>query len=150
MKKLFLIASALIIITSCNKDKFQTRPQISLNTYSQTVPLNGYLDINLKYTDKEGDLGGGTFTYWPRLLNTRPLAAGLVDYTPITDTIPSFPNKNKGEIEFKLQRILIYKEIQAKPGDDKNDTMVVKIVVADRAGNKSDTLTTKPIVILGQ
>jgi hypothetical protein len=50
-----------------------------------------------------------------------------------------------------MDRFAYYKQIQNNQGgDDFNDTLVFRIAIKDKAGNVSDTVTTEPIVLLGQ
>ena len=50
-----------IVLSACQKNKFQTRPQIKIKDINgNVVPPGGVLIIRLEYTDKEGDLGQDT------------------------------------------------------------------------------------------
>lgn len=143
MKKFipFLFVSLLL---ACNKDKFETKPQIEIQSYNtKVVPYQGTLTINLKFTDKEGDLGNGEFTYEPISLNRRPLPPGQ-EYGPVPLPIPEFTDHNKGEFEVNLRWVDLHKH------PIENDTIRFKFSAVDRAGNKSDTIQSDQIVILRQ
>lgn len=145
MKKIipFLFVTFLV---ACDKDKFETKPQIEIDSYNTKVlppPPHPELIINLKFTDKEGDLGNGSFTYIPTRLNRRRLPAGQ-EYSDVTETIPEFSDHNKGELELRLA----WKDLHRS--DLENDTIMFKFVVVDREGNKSDTVQSDQIVILRQ
>ena len=59
MKTHLIICIALSVITliACDKDKFQTKPTISIKSMTgDYIPLNASLGITLECTDKEGDV----------------------------------------------------------------------------------------------
>ena len=59
------IMSTVLGLAACHKDKFQTKPTLSVKEINNTdVPApDGTLRITLECTDKEGDGGGGQLTY---------------------------------------------------------------------------------------
>ena len=149
--KLIVPAFLLILVTGCSKDKYQTTPQIRIKSLNgNLIPPQGALVITLEVTDKEGDLNSGEITYIPKLLNVRRLAPGIPDYLTITQPIPEFPGTSKVDVDLRLFWKDLHKDINKRQGEDANDTLSFRIALADKAGNKSDTLTTEPIVILGQ
>lgn len=142
----FIVFATLItsiFFASCGKG-LTTKPQISIESINTVIPVDGQLDAKLKFTDKQGDLGGGTFTAIRVRMNT--LAAPPGDSLPdtILDSIPNFPNNSVGEFEFTLDANSFHEQIF------RNDSVVMKFVVIDRAGNKSDTVTSPLIVALYQ
>jgi hypothetical protein len=144
MKLLFFLSlAAFIVFISCGK-KYTTKPQISLESITTVIAFDGTMDAKLKFTDKQGDLGGGTFIAIRKRLNQFPLPSGdsLVDM--YLDTIPSFPNYSNGEFEYTLPANF-FQEYQFQ-----NDTLIMKFAVVDRAGNKSDTISSPVIVALYQ
>jgi hypothetical protein len=154
MKKLILAGFVLIVLMACNKDKYQTKPQISLKSISNSVVVvNGGTTIALSYTDKEGDISDSLFFIKKRLNQT----VVKTDRDTIAYPIPSFPNYDKGEIDMALtyQNDLVSAEtpppIQgSNPSVPQPDTLVLKIWIHDKAGHSSDTVTTSPIVVLRQ
>jgi hypothetical protein len=58
MKFVLPVLTVLVLLAlACNKDKFQTKPTISIKSMNtEFVPLNGTLVITLECTDKEGDV----------------------------------------------------------------------------------------------
>ena len=48
---------SIMVLTSCDKDKFQTKPTIEIKSIStKEVPAqNGTMNIRLNFTDKEGE-----------------------------------------------------------------------------------------------
>ncbi|MFT4024703.1 MAG: hypothetical protein QM664_13075, partial [Flavihumibacter sp.] len=148
------VLAALIFfvgMTACGKSKYNTKPQLELVSQPGVVPYvpEGVFGFTLRYTDKEGDLSGirdSSVCYVPVLLNTRE---PVIPYLPIYASLPEFPDNSKGEIELNFTHTALYRQLlQSEP--DQNDTLELKIVVKDKAGNESDTLTTRPFVLLGQ
>jgi len=143
---------ALIIalgMIACDKDKFQTVPQLTLRSISpEVVGVGNNLQINVEYTDKEGDVSDSLFIIRQRLNKKRPVTSAESPYD-----IPTFPTMGKGEFEitlgyythltFNLTPIPI-------PGMSKNeiDTLRLKIVAKDKAGNKSDTLVVDNVYVI--
>jgi hypothetical protein len=150
IRKLVPILSIVIVFASCDKNKFQTRPSLELVDESSVVPRDGQIFVRLKYTDKEGDVARDSLFYQPELLNVRK-PVGPREYAPVQDPLPNFPDKNKGEIELRLDHFFYYKEISDnRPGVDKNDTIIIRFVLKDRGGNISDTAVSGQIVLLDQ
>lgn len=144
MKK-FIPFLFVIFLVACDKDKFETKPQIEIDSYNtKELPAGADLIINLKFTDKEGDLGQGQFTYIPVRLNKRGLPPSVPNYTPVDLSIPEFSDHNKGEFELKLEWKNLHKS------DRENDTINLKFVAVDREGNSSDTIQSDQLVILRQ
>lgn len=147
MKKLFLIGAVVVLFLACSKDKFQTKPQISIKAYSnksREVTPNQNLDITFSYTDKEGDIGTGRLLYYPTRLNIIPLANGDKYLDSVIYQIPDLPDYDKGDINFAMRWNDFHKS------DTENDTLLIKFQVEDRAGNRSDTISSDVLVVLKQ
>jgi hypothetical protein len=154
MQKLVLYSAlALILFIACSKDKFQDKPSVEIKSInpSQVPEISGaYTEIEMEFTDKQGDLDS-VLLYKVRLNSVqRPL---LVNANTLLYKLPTFPEKSKGEIKLTLQqatelRAAISPRTQiGAPNDKEPDTIVFKIVVKDKAGNVSDTATTDKLVI---
>ena len=139
-----LAGSLAVIIFACSKDKFETKPLIEVRSIStKELVQNQTLSIRLDYFDKEGDLGTGSFFAAKLRLNALPLGTGHPDLVDsFYYTLPEFPNRDKGEITLQLE----YDRL--KESLSENDTVMFRLAVMDKAGNKSDTISTDPIVIL--
>jgi hypothetical protein len=144
MKKLVIITTLFVGLISCNKDKFQTKPQISIKSYNtKAVQPAQELIVTLNYTDKEGDLADGKLVYIPRRLNRRPIPGGGSIIDSVSNLLASdFPDTDKGELQLRLDHAVL------KTTATENDTLLFRFVLVDRAGNKSDTVTSDNIVIL--
>jgi hypothetical protein len=150
IRKLVPILSTVIIIAACSKNKYNTRPSLEVVDESSVVPRDGQIFVRLNFTDKEGDVARDSIYYQPELLNVRR-PVGPREYAGVKDPLPDFPDKTKGEIELRLDHFLYYKEIaDNRPGVDKNDTLIIRFVLKDRAGNVSDTAVSGQIVLLDQ
>jgi len=158
MKKVFVILVALIGIISCNKDKFQTKPQLTLKSVSnKVVPMNGTLKVELEFTDKEGDIDSVLFIRKERLnkrpVRTTPAPATLRD--SLVFKIPDFPNKDRGMISMVLEYERHLKHANTpwtipNSTDKEPDSLNLKIVLRDKGGNVSDTLSINNVIILRQ
>ena len=138
---LFVALIILILFVSCGKS-YTTTPQITIQSITPIIPVNGNFTASLKFTDKQGDLGGGTFVAIRVRTNTQPFPPMDSVSSLITDTIPEFPNHSSGSIEFTLPAGSFREQVL------RNDSCVMKFQVIDRAGNKSDTVTSALIVAL--
>lgn len=134
---------ATLLLLACGKDEFQTVPQVKINSLSRTVlPLNGTMQIDLNFTDKEGDISEGRLVYKPVRLNKRPLQNNIPPYDTVSTPLPKFPKEVQGQIQVTFQ----YRDLHKS--DLENDTINIRFVAYDKAGHKSDTVTTERIVVL--
>jgi hypothetical protein len=153
MQKLVLYSTlALILFIACSKDKFQDKPTIEIKSINPTqVPeISGsYMEIEMEFTDKQGDVDS-VFLYKQRL---NSIQRPLLNANTLVYKLPDFPEKSKGVIKLTLQHA---KELKAAvtpptqigaPNDKEPDTIVFKIVVKDKGGNYSDTTVTDKIVV---
>lgn len=149
MKHIFplLAISFVVLAASCGKDKFQTKPLIEIkdyNTKNVVRSANGNeLRITLKYFDKEGDMSRAQFFAVRERLNVRPLPPANDKADTLRYNLPDFPDEDQGEIVFELGHLAFLKESATE-----NDTLVFRIAVTDRGGNKSDTIRTDKLVIV--
>ena len=98
MKKNLAFCLLLVVMVACNKDKFQTQPQIKIkSTNTDIVPVNGTLRVTLEFTDKEGDVSDSLLIVRQRLNAKSPVTPPPSPYK-----LPTFPNTSEGEIEVEL------------------------------------------------
>ncbi|MBE7169258.1 MAG: hypothetical protein INR73_01635 [Williamsia sp.] len=144
MKKFFLIAGMVVLAWACKKDEYQTNPKISIKSITPTRVQPGSAMVTiLRFTDKEGDVGGGQIIVIRNRLNRRPLASNYDKTDTIRNAVPDFPKESLGEINVTLEYSNFLKESPIE-----NDTLILKFAVQDKKGNKSDTISTDKIVIL--
>lgn len=142
MKVRLIIPALMLMSVSCSKDKFQTKPSIEVKSITNEVADPGVpVEVFLKYTDKEGDLGLGEIVYIVNRLNIKPIPGTGTDRPDtVRNTLPDFPKKSKGEIQLTIP----YDFLNEDPDD--NDSVKLKIAVRDFAGNASDTIQTGLII----
>jgi hypothetical protein len=152
MKSGSLLYSLLFVaFIACSKDKFQTKPQLKFKSKNTAeVAQNGTLRITLEYTDKEGDVDDSLLMVRERLNQRGPVILPASPYL-----IPKFPDITKGEFEITLtyQFGLIFglsliRIPGSNPARNEPDTLNLKFVARDKAGNKSDTLTVSNIIVI--
>jgi hypothetical protein len=151
MKTIITVAVIIALtIIACGKDRFQTVPQLKLKSRNtDVVELNGSLRLNVEYTDKEGDVSDSLLIVRQRL-NVR----GPVQLVASPYKIPAFPSTDKGEFEITLayQFGLVFglspiRITGSNPIRNEIDTLRLKIVARDKAGNKSDTLVVDNVYV---
>ena len=126
-------------LTSCNKDKFDTKPSLKFKSVNTTVLNQGQsLVFDLSFTDAEGDL---TDTMFITKYEPNCSASGFNAKYPV----PPFPTgKNqKGDVVVTFD----YNGVSPKCFP-RNDTAVFKFVLKDKAQNVSDTVTSPAIIII--
>jgi len=150
--RIWLTLIVVFGMIACGKDKFETKPQLTLRSKSpDVVNKPDPLRLNIEYTDKEGDVSDSLFITRQRLNSKKPVTSKESPYD-----IPSFPTMNKGEFEitldyfndltFNLTPIPI--PGSGNPAKNEIDTLRLKIVAKDKAGNKSDTLFVDNVYVI--
>jgi len=145
-----LLAIVVFVIVACGKDKFETKPQLKLKSRNtDVISLNGSLVLDVEFTDKEGDVSDSLLIVRQRL-NTR----GPIQLPALTYGIPDFPLTDKGQFQVTLSYqfglVLGLTPIRitgSNPIRNEVDTMRLKIVARDAAGNKSDTLVVDNVYV---
>lgn len=143
LKRCLLYLVVAVVAVACGKDKLQTKPTLKIKGVNGTeIPPGGELVINLEYTDKEGDLGGGIITYVRNRLNVKPITDPNSNdkADTVARVLPDFPKATSGEIVLRIENAFMSED----PFD--NDTMFFKIYVKDVANNVSDTITTGTVI----
>lgn len=144
-----LIFVTLFVVIGCGKDKFTTKPQISVKSVTPNeMSRNDLLSIVLKFTDKEGDITD-TLYFVKQILNENQ--KGLAqEFTVSNIKLPIYPKAVEGEMEIRFaRRIGLGVPLMSDPLTSQNDTVIFHMAVKDAGGNWSDTVTTpNPIVIL--
>jgi|SRR6516165_2599674 len=139
-----LVIVTLAVMLACNKSDYQTKPTITVESINSPIPVGGIMQATLKFTQKDGKLGGGTFVAIRNRLNQDQLPGGTSSADTIVNVIPQFPDKNEGEFVFTLDYSYLHQS------DTENDTILFKFAAIDRVGNSSDTISTGNIVVLYQ
>jgi hypothetical protein len=139
----------MIVCIACKKDKFNTTPSLKLKSISsKVIPVNSDMQVELEFTDKQGDLAGDTLMFIKVRNNER---ATLTTRDTLNLALPDFPEKNKGLLELALsyQNFLI--SAVSPPtlpgGGNESDSLTMKFILKDNASHHSDTLVINDIVI---
>jgi hypothetical protein len=141
MGKYLGIASLFLLILSCGKDDFQSRPQLTLQSVSSSVvPPQSGLQIIMRLTDKEGDF---TDTVWVEKITTRCPNSNFRD--SLLYRIPSETPRKKN---FDGEVVVTFSyPFELQPRCTRDDTAVFSFWMKDMEGNRSDTVRTQPIII---
>jgi hypothetical protein len=150
-KLVFFSLLGLVILVACSKDNIETKPNISIKSISSNyVPVGVPLEINLNFTDKQGDID----TLFVHRFRVNERVVPTVELTDnVIHQIPEFPEKNKGEIKVTMDYVTTL-VAAANPPDQPDapngkepDSLIFKFILMDKAKNLSDTLTTDLIVV---
>ena len=145
MRYLIIFSIFSILLISCEKDKYTTVPKLKFESSNATVFRSGDLiEFTLSFTDAEGDLQDSLYVekFEPKCVNSRFMQLYK---------IPEFPSgkDQAGEIKvsygYNLQN---HPQQILGPQCNRNDTAVFKFFIKDKAQNKSDTVSSGPIVLI--
>ena len=147
MRNTIIIALISLAILGCKKDQFTTNPQLEYKKVNSTfIPRDAVMQITLHFTDAEGDLPGKLFIQ--RRSNYCP------DDTIFQETslLPEFPTtKNtEGDIIVSYSNGLVpgYFPMSDVPSICADTTLCYfRFVLEDKAGNRSDTISSEDIAI---
>ena len=138
----------LAIFVACNKDKFETVPQVTITSFGPDEVRKGQLfRLTAEVTDKEGDLKD-TFYLVQKRFNGNNLLT--------TDTIlPGFSLKNFGfptKSKIEIQLTFAYGEtidntITYTKQEAIDIGLVFGIIVQDTSKNKSQYVESKKIIL---
>ena len=148
MKTRILLAVIIVFgMISCDKDKFETKPQLEyLSRNTEVVEVGQDFRLNIEFRDKEGDVSDTLFIVRQRLNKKGPVQLAASYYL-----IPDFPKTDKGEFEITLKygdHLTAALTPIPLPGSRKEvDTLRIKIVARDLGGNKSDTLVVDNVYV---
>lgn len=159
IKIIVLAALAFCVISACSKDTFTSKPQLTFKSVNTTTLLSGGIIVfGLDYTDKDGDIAGSD-----SILVT-DTTAGAIFYQKVTSNCslsdasgwyripPDFvgTSNSKGTIDvtfgYGINTGAV--PINQPACQGQNDTCVFRFLLKDRAGNRSDTVTSPQIVIV--
>ena len=140
MRNAILFSIFILLLTGCNKDKFNTKPSLKYESANRNVigRNEGAIVFTLSFTDAEGDLTD-TLT----IVKFEPNCANSGFTAPYA--LPQFPTGKDQEGDILVT--FGYNDISPKCFP-RNDTAVFKFVLKDKAQNISDTAVSEPIVII--
>lgn len=144
-----LIFLSLFAIISCGKDKYTTKPQITIKSITPNeMTRDDILSILLEFTDKEGDITD-TLYFVKQILNENQ--KGLPQEFQVSNIkLPFYPKAILGEMEIRFaRRIGFGVPLMSDPLTAQHDTVIFHMAVKDAGGHWSDTVSTQnPIVII--
>ena len=139
-----------MLLVACGKDKFETKPTIEIKSKSgDVIPRNSDLVVDLRVTDKEGDVDDSLVVVRERL-NARAIGDRVRE---LKYKIPEFPDNTSVDMEVVLENAMALTlalekiPIPGTGGEFEPDTLSMKFVVIDKAKNVSDTVSTNVVVI---
>lgn len=137
---------AAILLNSCGKDKYTSKPQLKfIKADSYDVSRGQLITFRIEFTDKEGDLSDSIFI--------RSEAKGCAaSNRTLGYPMPAFPStsNSKGELEINFVNGQFVQGYVAMPGPacGRPDTTTYYFWIKDKAKNVSDTIKTdKPLII---
>jgi hypothetical protein len=148
--KILMLLVVVTVSVACNKNKFNTRPSLTLKSVSSyVVPVNGTLTIEFEFTDKEGDISN--LLYLKKIRTNKRAVPTLRDTLSLP--VPDFPKNDLGVIRTNLdyQTYLVSAQNPPKVGNppvNESDSLTLKFALKDKANNVSDTVTINGIVIM--
>ena len=139
MRYPILFSIFLLFLFSCNKNKYNTVPQLKYKDVNTKQLHSGEtLRFTFSFTDAEGDIVADSSFFVKKVVAR--CASSSFDQYYILPTFPSAKNQS-GEI------IVTYSYNDVSPKCNKNDTATFKFVLRDKAKNKSDTAVSDQIII---
>ena len=154
MQKLVLYSTlalslALIVFVACSKDKFATKPSLEIKSISPNpLPKNSVpLEIELEYTDKEGDLAEDSAIFVRKIrINQKKVGNTLRDSFWLA--LPgNVPKKTKGTIKLTLDYEK-YAKSASNPGNPPApDSLIFRFAMRDKTKNVSDTVESELVII---
>jgi hypothetical protein len=143
-----LLLLGFVFMAGCTKDKFTTNPQLKIKSINSTdISGTQTLQITLTLTDKEGDFS--TFFFVKKTVASCP-ASNFTDSSGKFAIPQSFidTKEKQGDVIVTFDKLNRGgNACAASGGGAKIDTAVFSFWTRDLAGNKSDSVTTKPIII---
>lgn len=157
--KILIVSLSLIIAAACSKDKFGTKPVLTLeNVNGEVFDKGQVVTIKLRLTDKEGDFYSDTgsnsgftrpYLYYKRYSY---VCQDEDDSTTTLYQIPSFSTNKFLDVNLEINYTYgIQGQYQTlsgcRPPFQGTDSTYFKIWIVDDGGHTSDTVTTPPIVL---
>lgn len=152
-KLLFLLVTGALL-AGCGKDKYQTKPQIKIKSVKVGDITDAFgntgkvVEFDLTVTDKEGDVQD-TITI-DKIDAASPACPGN---TLLGDKykIPDFPGEANQQVTIKIKyaniNIAGYGLLGGSSCAPQTDVSRFRFVVTDKAGNRSDSITTEPVAL---
>lgn len=154
MRPLIYIASfALVLFTSCSKDKYTSAPQIKYKSISPNFFYDGTLStdesalpvLHFQLTDAEGDIGykdtGNKSYVYIRNITTNPTQLDSIKFPDLSKINHKNLNADIAISLFDNGQLVV----PAPPSKPFTDTLYFEVYVKDFANNKSNVVTMGPL-----
>lgn len=154
----------LLVVSSCYKEPdFPTQPEIEFKDISKSIRIDQFTGANkdsvvvsLVFRDGDGDLGMNSteianaektsdFNYVVRVF--RRQRGQFVEFQPFLPYSGFFPRLKTDDKIGPIEGTLSYSIDFFHPFTPKRDSIQFQIYIKDRAGNTSNTVETKTIVL---
>jgi hypothetical protein len=141
-----LLLMLSVLFLSCDKDKFETKPSLTLKDVNTKILVRGQvLRFNLAVTDKEGDLNDTLHVF--KVTRNCTNSNFNQKYK-----LPLFPESKNSDLNLEVaysyginpNGIPTLREPQCT----RNDSCFFRFVIRDKAGNVSDTVNSAEIVLI--
>ena len=144
--KILILLVIAVTVNACTKDKFTTAPQLTLTSVNSiSVGQGDVLTFTFEFTDKEGDIQDSLF------IKRTSLVCPGVPVSNLSSAVPQFPSTSKQsgilEVTYNIGTAGGISLGTPCSGGLKTDTSIFKFCLRDKAGNKSDTITSPKIAI---
>lgn len=144
MKPWLLVFSGIfILVLGCSKNQNQSKPSISLKSYTDHVSPSGVFNASFNYSQTSGNLSGDTLWILRHRFNNTPIPLGVATPDTFYTLLPTTPNAPRADFNVSLA----WANISYGIGGE-NDTFNFRFVLVDLAGKPSDTVTTGKVVVL--
>ncbi len=139
----FFLCATLVVLVACSKEKsYSPVPAITLDAVSATTvhAFTDSLTFSIGYTDGDGDLGENVADVKNCFVTDNE--AGIAYTYRIQQLAPSSAAVPiKGVLKIKMDHVAVSNSASST-------TKTFSIYVVDRAGNKSNTVVSGPIVVI--
>lgn len=146
MKRFIFFGLIAVAFVACSKDKFETVPQVKINSFGPSEVRKGELiKLIATVTDKEGDVQDSVY-----VVRKRWNGATLLSWDTIRYNISTLGAPQKREVE--LQVLLLYGESRPEIAPIQNLETVDRdfslgLIVIDTAGHRSQYVESNKILL---
>lgn len=147
MKRILFVGAIALGLAACSKDRFKTVPQVTINSITpDEATVGDLIQVSATVTDKEGDLQDS-------VLVVRKIYNGSTALKSDTtrSSLKNLGSPEKDKIELRIN--ILYGRLQpefaiTQPLEyDFDRDYAIGIVVTDNAGNRSEYVESKRIVL---
>jgi hypothetical protein len=147
MKKILVLLMVAGALVACSKDKFKTVPQVEINSFGpEEVSVGDLFRLVATVTDKEGDIQDSVIIIRRRYSGTMLLTTDSTKRVSLKGLGSPVKDKIELQVSFVYGRLDDFAITQDLEYDfDRN--LTVGLVVIDNAGNRSEAVESKPILL---